>query len=141
MIDNSSESEHYRRALEAEPALQRLEEVVGWICKQDQPFNEAWLNLVKPLTTPYLGVSRGYGVKNADNVSRADRTLDEELADIMADLEHLFCPTRVKEKTDRYCLPATNSTEEWLRTSEAWNAVTRVWIRRMQDAASSMTRP
>ncbi|MHA7264101.1 hypothetical protein ACX80W_12960 [Arthrobacter sp. TMN-37] len=140
MIDNSNESEHYCRALEAEPALRVLEQVVGSICNDGLASNEAWLNLVTPLITPYLGMSRGHGVKNADNVSRADRTTGEELMDLLADLEDLSSQSKAKEKMHKYRLPATNSTEEWLRTSEAWDAVTQVWIRRMQDAALAQVR-
>ncbi|WP_104181661.1 hypothetical protein [Arthrobacter sp. B0490] len=140
MTNNSSESEHYRRALEAEPALRVIEQVVNSICNDVLPSNEAWANLVAPLTTPYLGVSRGYGVKNADNVSRADRTLGEELEDLTADLEDLSSQSKAKESVDKYRLPAMNSTEEWLRSAEAWDAVTHVWIHRMQDVASSTAR-
>lgn len=140
MTDNSSESEQYRRALEAEPALRLIEQVVNSICNDVLPSNEAWVNLVAPLATPYLGVSRGYGVKNADNVSRADRTLGEELEDLTADLEDLSSQSKAKESGDKYRLPAMNSTEEWLRSGDAWDAVTHVWIQRMQDAAYSTER-
>lgn len=131
MIDNSHESEHYRLALEAEPVLKLIEQVVGWICEKGLPLSKSWSVMVKPLTLPYLVVMRGCGVENAANPSRPDRTTDEIQADLWAGMEDM---AEASERMDRYRLPATNGTEEWLRTSEAWDAVTRVWIRRMQDA-------
>lgn len=141
MIDNSSESEHYRLALEADPTLQVIEQVVSWICEKGLPCSKSWSNLVKPLITPHLGVMRGYGVENASNPSRPDLTSEEMQAHLLAYLGNQENMATTAERMKKYRLPATNGTEEWLRTSEAWDAVTQVWIRKMQDAASSTAGP
>ncbi|MHA7218620.1 hypothetical protein ACX80L_06970 [Arthrobacter sp. MDT1-48-3] len=135
MIDNSNESEHYRLALEADPTLRALDQIVGMICEMGLPCSTSWSDLVKPLTTPHLGVMRGCGVENADNPSRPDQITEEIQAHLLAYLGNKENVAATAERMNKYRLPATNGTEEWLRTSEAWDAMARVWIRRMQDAA------
>ncbi|MEV8112325.1 hypothetical protein [Pseudarthrobacter oxydans] len=131
MSDNPDESEHYRLALEAEPALAAVEAVVDLICDKGLPSQKAWSSIVKPLALPFIGNMRGIGADSATNPRRPDLNPTERMEHLigsMTDLgEHVA-------KLEKYRLPATTATEEWMRTSEAWDAVTTVWIQKMKKA-------
>lgn len=134
MNTKPGESEHYRLALEAEPALVAIEAVVALICAKGLRAQKAWVSIVKPLTRPFLGTMRGIGAEAASNPTRPDLSADERLEHMFDDVvdlgEHI-------KHLERYRLPASTATEEWMRTREAWDAVTRVWIERMQAAAAA----
>jgi hypothetical protein len=74
---------------------------------------------------------RGIGADAATNPRRPDLNPTERIDHLigsMADLsEHVA-------SLEKYRLPAVTATEEWMRTSEAWDAVTTVWIQKMKKA-------
>lgn len=131
MSDYPGESEHYRLALEAEPALVAIEAVVDLICDRGLPSQMAWSSIVKTLTIPYIGNMRGIGADGATNPKRPDLNQAERMEHLLGSMTDLSEHVASLEK---YRLPATSATEEWMRTSEAWDAVTKVWIRKMQEA-------
>lgn len=129
------ESEHYRIALDAEPALVAVEAVVELICAQGLPSQKAWSSIVKTLATPFLGTLRGIGVEGASNPMHPDLSEEEHMARVVGSAVDL---SEHVDHLEKYRLPAETATEEWMRTSEAWDAVTRVWIYRMQEADPDM---
>lgn len=131
MSDYPGESEHYRLALEAEPALVAVEAVVDLICDRGLPSQKAWSSVVKPLALPFIGTMRGIGADGARNPKRPDLNPKERMEHLLGSMTDL---TEHAERLEKYRLPATTATEEWMRSSEAWDAVTKVWIRKMQEA-------
>lgn len=131
MSDYPHESEHYRLALEAEPALVAIEAVVDLICDKGLPSQTPWPSIVKTLTIPYIGTMRGIGAEGATNPKRPDLNPEERMEHLLGSMTDM---TEDAERLEKYRLPAMTATEEWMRTSEAWDAVTRVWVRKMQEA-------
>jgi hypothetical protein len=125
------ESEHYRLALDTEPGLVAIETVVDLICDQGLPSQMAWSSVVETLALPFIGNMRGIGIDNAKNPKKPDLDADERLEHLLESMEDMSAKD---ERLEKYRLPAETATEEWMRTSEAWDAVTEVWIRKMQEA-------
>lgn len=131
MTDYPDESEHYRLALEAEPALVAIEAVVDLICDKGLPSQKAWASIVRTLTIPFVGNMRGIGAEAVANPQRPDLNHEERVEQLLGSMTDL---DEHVARLEKYRLPATSATEEWMRTSGAWDAVTQVWIRRMQEA-------
>lgn len=86
---------------------------------------------MKPLTIPFIGNMRGIGTEPSPNPTQPDLNQAERIEHLVASMTDLSEHAAGLEK---YRLPATTATEEWMRTSEAWDAVTTVWIHKMQEA-------
>jgi hypothetical protein len=113
----------YRRALAAEPRLVAIERLVDLLADLVRPSDRlcsgcAWERIVKPMARPWVGYERGVIPEQAPDVRPPARVMT--LTELLA---------AEASRTD-----ATTDTERWLRTSEAWDAVTRPWIDRLHDA-------
>lgn len=76
-----------------------------------------WEVVVRPLATPLVGWGRGRPQEQAPDS-------DEPVIVLLSDVDpDDFRPT-----------PAETVTEEWLRTSETWNAVTGWWMGQLDEA-------
>jgi hypothetical protein len=82
-----------------------------------------WERMVKPLVRPLVGYERGFFPKVA-----ADPPASGESGWRFLNRAELLA------HDSRPRVPATTDTEQWMRTSEAWDAVTRVLLARMWDA-------
>jgi hypothetical protein len=131
MTNYSIDPEHYRLALETEPALMAIETVVDLICEKGLPSQRVWSSVIKPLTLPFIGTMRGIGIDSAKNPTRPDLTQDQLVDHVLGSIENL---SEKFKRLEKYRLPATTATEEWMRTSEAWDAVTRVWFQKIDEA-------
>jgi hypothetical protein len=116
----------FERALQAEPKLRAVSQLVDVLRLLVRPTDEmchgcVWEALVKPLVRPWIGWGRGYLPKPAK-----DPDPDEDFPRfVKVDLGSDWQPDpRV---------PAETETEKWLRSSEAWNAVTEVLIDRLYE--------
>jgi hypothetical protein len=126
--DQTTISPDYQRALAAEPRLRPVEALVDALCTLRRPTDRlcagcVWEQIVKPLVSPYLGWGRAYAPRPArdpDPTATGERLLKVRTG-LMAEMEERR-------------LPATTDTERWLRTSEAYDAVTDVLLARL-DAA------
>lgn len=74
---------------------------------------------------------RGIGADAATNPMRPDLNPTERIEHLIGSMTDLSSTWPVLEK---YRLRAATATEEWMRTSEAWDAVTTVWIQKMKKA-------
>lgn len=102
-------------ALTAVPALAAIDRLVAALvagAPTDQPFCAScvWEDILKPLATPALGWGRGYA---ADPATTGSNWLSR--ADLIA--------VAGDEPS-----PATSDLERWLRTPDAWAAVTGSWL-------------
>ncbi|MEU0428519.1 hypothetical protein ABZ235_33945 [Streptomyces canus] len=120
---------HYERAMNADPQLRALADLVTALCQFVRPADTmcggcAWDSLVKPLATPLIGWQRGYPPETARDPepNRPWRLI------IGRDL------TTEWEAAKRDRKPATTDTEAWLRTSEAWDGYCGELIQRLNDA-------
>lgn len=116
------------RAIDAEPDLAAVDAVVDTLCARVRPEDRlcagcAWENIVKPLASPLIGWERG--VPRPDALD-ADANLADQLRARMTTGDKFIFGNRPPEPT--------TDTERWLRSSEAWDAVTKVWLARL-DAA------
>lgn len=120
----------YKRALAAEPRLNAIVTTVSALCELARADDTMcagciWDSIVKPLTTPLIGWSRGYPPKEAADPDPNDhgwRLISG--ADWFAEFE----------ETAKHRTPATTDTEQWLRTSEAWDAFTSELLHRLNEA-------
>lgn len=120
-------TDNYRRALKAEPQLRAIDRLVDVLAalaptrRSGRPLCSGctWERIVKPLTSPWVGHERGFHPDVAEDPD-PDRPPIQFLK-----ASDLKMPPRVE---------ATTEIERWLRTSEAWDAVTRVWIDRLHHA-------
>ncbi|PQP24139.1 hypothetical protein [Rhodococcus opacus] len=134
--DNSADtSDLFERALRAEPKLQALDKMVRSFERlapervSDDDLDAGlgvpmcggciWDLILKPLTKPWLGWDRGDHPEEAEDNPNSWKAID-----ITALLALPPTPST----------PATTETEKWLRTTEAWDVVTEVWIKRLNDA-------
>jgi hypothetical protein len=116
----------YERVLAAEPRLRKVVRVVDALIQFVRPTDEMcygclWTGMIKPLTSPWLGYGRGYvpeSAKDPDPATDFPRLVVTPASEIM-----MRAPT--KAETD---------TEKWLRSSEAWDAFTKVLIDRLYEA-------
>lgn len=116
----------YARALDAEPQLAAIEALVNVLCATaptDQPFccGCIWETILKPLVTPLVGWDRGYPPEQAEDPDPGKRSWQP------IDLTTTFAALDNRPK------PAT-ATEAWLRSQDAYNAVTDRWLTQL-DAA------
>lgn len=70
---------------------------------------------------------RGIGADAATNPRRPDRNPTQRIEHLIGSMTDL---SEHVASLEMYRPPAATVTEEWMRTSEAWDAVTTVWIRR-----------
>ena len=124
MIKMPADLQGYERALAAEPSLRPIVAVVDALCAFVRPDDRmcagcVWGRIVKPLTTPLIGWSRGYPPEDAPDV-RPDSWEPVNLEAVLAKLDQRPEPT-----TD---------TERWMRSSEAFDAFTDVLLAKL-DAA------
>lgn len=116
------------RACAADRAIRALNQVVTALCVAaatgDGPACSSciWERIVKPLATPLVGWERGYPASEAK-----DPTSGLAVVDLGPALKWL-------DERDAHRTPATTETERWLRSQEAWDAVTGEWISRLYEA-------
>ena len=104
----------YRRALAAEPTLRSVEKVVHALADLHIAPGTAYDEIIKPLTDPLIGWRRGvhHHAHNPEDVPPTFQIV--RASDI---------PSPVTTGSE----PAT-AEETWLRTCEAFDAVTDVWL-------------
>lgn len=110
-------------ALAAEPRLQAIERLVDALCALVRPadtmcFGCVWESIIKPLTVPLVGWERGYPPEQAH---------DPGTKPLYADIASIL--DRPDDRPD-----SETETEAWLRTAEAWDAVTDRWLSRLEKA-------
>ncbi len=118
----TTKSAAFERALAAEPALVHLDAMVTAFEKlapskrSGIPMCYAclWDAILKPLTAPLLGWERGYPLVQATDEPRP----------VYVNFAEMLTAAPPAQ--------ATTATEEWLRSSQAWDAVTGVWLRRLE---------
>jgi hypothetical protein len=119
----------FRRALDAEPQLQALDLMVNALVAlaptkaSGRPMCHAciWEMILKPLVSPWVGWERGYLPDQAEEPRpEGEQLRGRSLAELLA------IPDVRAE--------ATTQTEQWLRTSEAFDVVTAVWLHRLEAA-------
>lgn len=116
----------YARTLDAEPALRAVDRLVDALCALVRPTDAlchacVWDEIVKPLVTPLVGWERGVVPQAPDEHQGAAD--DGARFRCLADMPE---PAPVPE-------PETE-TERWLRSAEAFDAVTDVWLARLEAA-------
>lgn len=117
----------FARAVAADPRLRALDALVDALCTLVRSGDVmcsgcVWEEIVKPLASDAIGWERGYRPEHADDAPRT-------LASRMMTFSQLQASVDARKPQ-----PATSETEKWLRTSDAWDAVTDMWIRRLQVA-------
>lgn len=107
----------FERALKAEPRLRAVVRIVNVLRLLVRPTDQMchgclWEIVIKPLVKPWIGWGRGYLPRQAKNPDPDGgwRLRVQTAAEVMRE----------------HPIPAETETEKWLRTSEAWNAVTQV---------------
>jgi hypothetical protein len=119
----------YERALQAEPAVAAIGTLIDVLCALVSPDDVmcagcVWERIVKPLTTPFVGWCR-----NTYDEAYYDATAESGLRNslksgLRSSLDMREPPT-----------PApTTEIERWLRTSAAYDAVTDVWLSKLDEA-------
>jgi hypothetical protein len=119
-------TDNYRRALDAEPRLQPIERIVDVLCSIVRPNDQmcagcVWELIVKPLTSNLVGWGRGYPTKQAK-----DPTPDAPPFEVLA-------ASDILKRTKSRPTPESE-TEAWMRTTEAWDAVTNTWLTKLDKA-------
>ncbi len=114
-----AEPDLYLRALKLSDDVQRVDDLVRLLCTTaptDQPFCHGclWERFVKPLVEPFIGTVRAYPFER--HITRGWHVVP-------------FDPTTLLEPE-----PSPNQAEEWLRSSEAWDAVTDKWLAMLAKA-------
>jgi hypothetical protein len=136
----------YDRAVQAEPQLRPIVRLVEALVDLRRPSDRlcagcVWETIVKPLVSPLVGWGRGYPPEQAKDrdswqprrlrVTRASeirpRSRHVDLTPYLVDARQLL-----DEDDDQ--LPATSETERWLRTSEAYDAVTGRLLAKLDQA-------
>lgn len=119
------------RACKADPGIRALDRAVTALCAAasatEGPACSActWERIVKPLVLPLIGWGRGLPSLPARDPRVPGGPLQPvDLGELMAQMD--------EQQTRR--TPATTDTERWLRTQEAWDAVTASWLARLYDA-------
>lgn len=121
--------DEYHRALAAEPMLRTIERMVDAFValapsrqsKKAMCYGCLWGGVLKPLVRPYVGWDRAYPRKQAKNPEdRVPSGTTVSAAEVMRNM-----PDRIPVETDE---------ERWMRSSEAWDAVVQVWLKRLEDA-------
>lgn len=104
----------YRRALAAEPGLKAAHRIVRILAVAGYDGAETYDGILKPLAYPLVGWQRGthYHAHNPEDMPQ--RTGWISFADL---------PDPITTKAE----PATEE-EKWLRSQEAFDAVTDVWL-------------
>lgn len=115
----------YDRALAAEPGLRAAVDVVDALTALVRPGDElcfgcVWETIVKPTVTPHVGWSRGHVPEQAADPDPGGLPMP-------VDLSELFAWDDRREE-------AMTETERWLRTPEAYDAVSDVLLARLYDA-------
>lgn len=119
------------RACKADRRIRALDQAVTAMCLAaavaDGPACSGctWTRIVKPLALPLLGWERGYPQASAKDPRAPGEAL--RLVNVSEEL------AGQAERESRRA-PASTETERWLRTQEAWDAVTGLWIDRLHEA-------
>lgn len=131
MTGTDNRPEMLARACAADAGIRALDHMVSALCAAarttDGPACSActWERLVKPLVMPLLGWQRGLPQLAALDPRQPGQPLHVVgISELMA---------RMDEQGARRT-PATTDTERWLRSQEAWDAVTGAWLARLYDA-------
>lgn len=119
----------FQQTIEADSQLRAVDALVRVLAatapapESDAPMCSGcvWEHIVKPLTTPVLGWSRARPHRDVRPPS-ADPFEVVDIAQVMS------------EAHDNPKPPPTNDLERWLRTSEAFDVVTDVWLALLHDA-------
>lgn len=117
------------RACAADREIRALDQVVTALCVAatigDGPACSAcvWERVVKPLAVPLVGWERGYPPAAANDPGSSSWG-PVDLGPVLARLD----------EREAHRTPATTETERWLRTQDAWDAVTGEWIDRLYEA-------
>ena len=112
----------YNRAVTAEPDLRAVEKVIRAIATLNVTPGTAYDSLIRPLTSPLVGWERGthhHAIDPADDPRIDSATGVRRVTMIRA----TDIPVHVRTSSE----PATDE-EKWLRTPEAYDAVTDVWL-------------
>lgn len=129
------------RALEAEPDLEALDRLVDALCALVRPDDRlcagcTWEGIVKPLASALVGWERGaprtastpadtLGLRPVGDIAAEVDLADQLRAQIIHGDQILGVP---------HAPEPANDTERWLRSHEAWDAVTNVWLARLEAA-------
>ncbi|QGU05123.1 hypothetical protein [Corynebacterium comes] len=111
----------YTRAVKADHRLQALETTVKFMV--GQCYGCAWSEVIKPLAESLVGFSRNIPVQ-----------AKEYSDDIFDFASHVVTGEEIMRREFPEAVEAENGTEEWLRTMEAYDAVTAVWLKFLEDA-------
>ncbi|WP_068154407.1 hypothetical protein [Rhodococcus phenolicus] len=127
---NDTTTDLYERALAAEPRLRALDLAVRTMAALVRPGDMmcpgcVWEQVIKPLARPLIGNERGTVPANAKDP--ADSWDPVNLADLLGTLD---------EARERR-VPADTETERWLRTDEAYDAVTDTWLHLIEQAGQA----
>jgi hypothetical protein len=128
------------RALSADPAIAALDLAIAGLCvsarEADGPFCAgcAWTRIIKPLALPLVGWERGRSA-----IEARDPGPSWAKVDLTPYLNRPSLQDRVLTWDQLAALepprsPATTETEQWLRSQEAWDVVTRAWMARLHEA-------
>lgn len=119
------------RACAADPAIRALDQAVSAMCSAARatygPSCSAcvWQRILKPLAVSLVGWDRGYPLRSARDPRPPGVSLPfVNMSELMAGED---------ERKSRRTPPA-GDTEQWLRTQEAWDAVTGSWLERLHEA-------
>lgn len=123
------DEEKYKRALAAERRLVAVDQAVAALCEFVRPTDEmcygcTWESIVKPLLMPLVGWGRGYPTRVA-----ADPT-----GDWASGLKTWKQLCDEDDSEEKYRPEATTETEKWMRTEEAWDAVSNTLLDRLWRA-------
>lgn len=123
----------FERAIAAEPRLRTVVTLVDALIELTRPDDTlcgscVWEDIVKPLVSPLIGWERGYPPAVAKDKPAV--TEDPDTWPLVSGADWLA----ESEAADKQRIPATTDTEKWLRTTEAWDAFTRILIDRLETA-------
>ena len=115
----------YQRALNADPGLRAIDDVVDALCAVVRPSDTlcagcVWEAIIKPLARPLVGWERGYPPDQAEDPETSLALRITSAAELTAQVANR--------------VPAATDTERWMRTSEAYDAVTDAWFHRLHMA-------
>lgn len=125
----SYKTDSYRRALAADHRLQALELVA--LALVGQCAGCSWEQVLKPLLEPLAGFGRNVP-KQAEDPTPVDPEDPWGIDDIVsgAEIAAMVFPEAPEAET---------TTEAWLRTSEAYDAVSSVWLNYLEQSAPVAT--
>lgn len=117
-----------RRACVADRGIRALDAAVTALCATARTLPGAtcagcvWDRIIKPLATPLVGWERGHPPLSASDPTTGLAPVN--VAELLVKMD---------ARRERR-MPATSEAERWLRTQEAWDAVTGAWLERLRAA-------